>query len=209
MDLPTPDDTSRAEDRPDASREGGPSFFDLGCLSNLAVLLGVFLCGCIFGCRQINLGWTVGHGGGLGGPPIPPPTAFEGGENAVVWLSVLVYVLPILPIVVWIAGAVAYKAYKNRPFMDVGPKTLSLLLILSVTAIIITLDRFSFSGGEFGGFFDVLALLILVALVILYLVSLVYRFVVWITPAAADNAKYYASAQRGAGSGRFFLDEDE
>ena len=56
---------------------------------------------------------------------------------------------------------------------------------------------------------DNLLLLILAALVILYLISLVYRFVVWIAPAAADNAKYYAPVQRGAGKGKFFLDEDE
>ncbi|MEI8320311.1 MAG: hypothetical protein WCH79_20460, partial [Planctomycetia bacterium] len=78
----------------------------------------------------------------LGGPPIPPPTAFEGGVNAVVWLFLSVYILPILPIVVWIAGAVAYKGYKNLPFMNEGPKTLALFLILAVTAMLATLCRF-------------------------------------------------------------------
>ena len=210
MDLPTPDDTSRAEDHADPGHEGGPSFFDLGCLSNLAVLIGVFLYGCIFGCEQINLGWTVGHGGGLGGPPIPPPTAFEGGVNAVVWLFLWVYILPILPVVVWIAGAVAYKGYKNQPFMNEGPKTLALFLILAVTAMLATLCRF-IAVGEGVTAVDNLLLLILAALVILYPVS-------WCTggtrnEASAEEARTamakHAAVQRGAGKGKFFLDEDE
>jgi len=197
MDLPTPDDTSRVEDHADPGHEGGPSFFDLGCLSNLAVLIGVFLYGYIFGCEPFFLFGGAGEG------------RMGGGVNAVVWLFLWVYNLPILPIIVWIAGAVAYKGYKNRPFMGVGPKTLSLLLILSVTAMLATLYR-SVAVGEEERAVDNLLLLILAALVILYPVSLVYhRFVVWITAVAADNAKYYAPVQRGAGKGKFFLDEDE
>jgi hypothetical protein len=160
--LPTPDGSSRAEDHADAGHEGGPSFFDLGCLSNLAVLIGVFLYGYIFGCEPFFLFGGAGQG------------RMGGGVNAVVWLFLWVYILPILPIVVWIAGAAAYKASKNRPFMNEGPKTLALFLILAVTAMLATLYRFNAVREEVAAV-DNLLLLILAALVILYPVSLVYR----------------------------------
>ena len=189
--LPTPDDTSRAEDRPDASREGGPSFFDLGCLSNLAVLIGVFLCGCLVGCLSFGFGGPAGGGGGGGRGD--SPMGIQGGLNAAGILLIGFFFLPILPIVVWIVAAAAYKAYKNRPFMNEGPKTLALFLILAATALLVTIYRFFATGGAgsiSGGMsvVDNLELLILAALVILYPVSLVYR--------------------RFKGRG-FFLDEDQ
>jgi hypothetical protein len=54
--LPTPDDNSRAEDHAGPGRELGPGFFDLGCLSNLAVLVAVFLCGGLGGCQGFGFG---------------------------------------------------------------------------------------------------------------------------------------------------------
>jgi len=51
-----PDDSSLAEAHANAGRRGGPSFFDLGCLSNLAVLVAVFLCGGLGGCQGFGFG---------------------------------------------------------------------------------------------------------------------------------------------------------
>ena len=178
--LPTPDDTSRAQDHADAGHEGGPSFIDLGCLSNLAVLVAVFLCGGLRGCHSFGFGGVAGGGGGGGWGD--SPMGFEGGLNAVGILLIGFFLLPILPIVVWIVGAKAYKAYKNRPFMNEGPKTRALFLILAATAILVTLFRFFFATGGAGSIsggmsvVDNLELLIVAALVILYPVSLVYRW---------------------------------
>ena len=101
--------------------------------------------------------------------------------NAAIFLLIVFFFLPILPIVVWIVGAAAYKAYKNRPFMNEGPKTLALFLILAGTALLVTISRFFAVGGAgsiSGGMsvVDNLELLIVAALVILYPVSLVYRW---------------------------------
>jgi hypothetical protein len=189
MDLPTPDDTSLAKKQADAGRRarpaaasgGGPGFFDLGCLSNLAVLIGVFVCGCLRGCESFGL---IGGAGGGGGIDMgDPPMGIQGGLNAMGVLLIGFFLLPILPIVVWIVGDAAYKAYKNRPFMNEGPKTLALFLILVATATLFTLLRVYAEGGEGGvgsisggmSVVDIVELIVVAALVILYPVSLVYR----------------------------------
>ena len=232
MDLPTPDDTSRAEDHPDVSRESGPSFCDLGCLSNLAVLIGVFLYGFLIGCLRFGFGGVAGGGGGVGRGD--SPMGIQGGLNAAETLLMGFFLLPILPIVVWIVGAAAYKAYKNRPFMNEGPKTLAVFLILAATALLVTIYRFFATGGAgsiSGGMsvVDNLELLILAALVILYPVSLVYQLgglehllrvvlLVILYPdslvyqwykVAADMADEEGNNADPAGKRKFFLDEDE
>jgi len=179
--LPTPDDTSRAEDHADPGRERGPGFFDLGCLSNLAVLVAVFLCGGLGGCRGFGFGGVAGGGGG--GGPGTRPAGMEGGLNAVGLLLIGFFFLPILPIIVWIVGAAAYKAYKHRPFMDEGPKTRTRFLILAAIAILATLFTLGGAGQAYGisggsNVFDILKFLFLAALVISYPISRVYRLFV-------------------------------
>jgi hypothetical protein len=79
-------------------------FFTLGCLSNLAVLIGTFLCGCLLGCDNIGLGGPGGFGvDGRG----DRPTGIEGGLSAVLILLVFYFFLPILPIGVWITAVAA------------------------------------------------------------------------------------------------------
>jgi hypothetical protein len=84
---------------------GWPRFFALGCLSNLAVFIGVFLCGCLLGCNT----FLGGPGGQGGGAPGDAPTGIEGGLNAMIMLLGFYFFLPILPIGVWMIGVAALK----------------------------------------------------------------------------------------------------
>ena len=59
---------------------GWPRFFALGCLSNLAVLIGAFLWGYLLGGSSF-LGGPGGMGGGGGGRGAAQ-TGIEGGLNA-------------------------------------------------------------------------------------------------------------------------------
>jgi len=85
---------------------GWPRFFALGCLSNLAALIGVFWCGCLGGCDSNFLGGPGGRGGGGRGDA---PMGIEGGVNAMIMLLVFYFFLPILPIGVWMIGVAALK----------------------------------------------------------------------------------------------------
>ena len=84
---------------------GWPRFFALGCLSNLAVFIGVFWCGCLLGCNTF-LGGPGGMGGGGRGDA---PMGVEGGLNAIIMLLGFYFFLPILPIGVWMIGVAALK----------------------------------------------------------------------------------------------------
>ena len=88
---------------------GWPRFFALGCLSNLAVLSGAFLWGCLLGSHGFGLGGPAGGGGGPGGGRGDAPTGIEGGLNALGLVSVAFFFMPFLPIVVWIIAVAAFK----------------------------------------------------------------------------------------------------
>lgn len=99
---------------PAAVSAGWPRFFALGCLSNLAVLIGAFLCGCLLGSYGFGFGGVGGGGGPVGGRP-DAPTGIEGGLNAMGYLIVFFYLLPFVPLVVWITAVAAYKADAEGP----------------------------------------------------------------------------------------------
>lgn len=105
---------------PAAVSAGWPRFFALGCLSNLAVLIGAFLCGCLLGCHGFGFGGVAGGGGPPGGGRPDAPTGIEGGLNAMGLFSVAFFVMPILPIGVWITAVAAFKADEEGP-NDVDP----------------------------------------------------------------------------------------
>jgi len=95
---------------PAAVSAGWPRFFALGCLSNLALLIGAFLYGCLLGCRGLGFGGVAGGGGPPGGGWGDAPTGIEGGLNAIDFLIVGSFVLPVLPIGVWITAVAAFAA---------------------------------------------------------------------------------------------------
>jgi len=84
---------------------GWPRFFALGCLSNLAVLIGAFLWGCLLGCSSFLGGPGAMGGGGRGAAPM----GIEGGLNALGFVFTAFFFLPILPIGVWMIGVAALK----------------------------------------------------------------------------------------------------
>ena len=86
---------------------GWPRFFALGCLSNLAVLIGAFLWGYLLGGSSF-LGGPGGMGGGGGGRGAAQ-TGIEGGLNALGFVFTAFFFLPILPIGVWMIGVAALK----------------------------------------------------------------------------------------------------
>ena len=88
---------------------GWPRFFALGCLSNLAVFIGAGLCGFLLGCRGSVFGGVAGGGGGAGGGWPDAPRGFEGALNALSLFSLAFFVIPILPIGVWMIGVAALK----------------------------------------------------------------------------------------------------
>ena len=88
---------------------GWPRFFALGCLSNLAVFIGAGLCGCVLGCRGFGFGGVAGGGGGIGGGRVAAPTGIEGALNAMGLVCAFFFVIPILPIGVWMIGVAALK----------------------------------------------------------------------------------------------------
>ena len=87
---------------------GWPRFFALGYLSNLAVLIGAFLWGCLLGSHGVGFGGVGGGGGPVGGRG-DAPTGIEGGLNALGFVFVAFFFMPILPIVVWIIAVAAFK----------------------------------------------------------------------------------------------------
>jgi hypothetical protein len=93
---------------PAADSVGWPRFFALGCLSNLVVLIGAFLWGCLLGCHAFLFNGAPGGmpGGGLG----YSTTGIEGGIYAMEFLILYFLVFPFLPLVVWIIAVAAYKA---------------------------------------------------------------------------------------------------
>jgi hypothetical protein len=148
---------------------GWPRFFALGCLSNLAVLFGAFLCGCLFGSHGFGFGGVGGGGGPVGGRG-DAPTGIEGGLNALGLFSVAFFFMPFVPLFFWAGGVAAYKADQNRGLgMDEGPGTLARVLFLRVAAILLLIQVSSVSSFDFWQLHNLFDLGILAAAVISYL----------------------------------------
>jgi hypothetical protein len=194
--LPTPDDSSRAEDHADPGRERGPGFFDLGCLSNLAVPIGVFLCGYLVGRKSYG--------------------SFRVMMDLFFCLAVTILCLAALRNMM--RSFPAADSVRWPRFFALG--CLSNLVVLIgafLWGCLLGCHAFLFNGapgGMPGGGLGYSTTGIeggIYAMEFLILYFLVFPFlplVVWIIAVAAYKAKH-AAVQRGAGKRKFFLDKDE
>jgi len=194
--LPTPDDTSRAEDLADPGRERGPGFFELGCLSNLAVPIQVFLCGYLVGRKSygsfrvmIDLFFIL--------------------AVTILCLAVLRNMMRSFPA----ADSVGWPRFFALGCLSNLVVPIGVFLwgcLRGCQAFIFNFGPDGMPGGGLGysakgieGGFYALNFLIPYFLFFPFL-----PLVVWIIAVAAYKAKH-AAVQRGAGKRKFFLDKDE